>query len=498
MQINYTGGPAVILRTGNRVASQACYEFSSSRMKHFFESFKLCKILNDSGMRKLKGCSALSIFFAFFMLPFLRQNIYTITTECKEYFNIKKDSIYNFINSPAFGWRNLLLKISANILEYFESIAKKTRDAKRNKHKQLIAKTRPKFLCIDDTTLKKDRSKKLENFGRRLYDHSLQLYFKGYFIVVALFTDGVSQIPIDFALSATSNKNNVDTSFEKKYHFNSNGFKRREEAKKSKIDIVKEMIQRISERKFKFDYVLMDSWYAVPILISYIYNYYHVICNIKINEFKYKYYNNLLSINKIFRIEKAKHRRKSMFSCFVQMENKNYCDSNKKYINVKIVFLRKRESSEYMAILCTDVHACDSDIVKAYAYRWDIEVFFKASKQFLRLNNGTESCNFDALIASITISCVRYCFLSYVERRQEDPMTLGDLYRACCDELPEITFEQAFAQVLGITAQALALAFQAGSDGARELLSQLKDLVFSMKYENLEKVFKQETARLAA
>ena len=110
-----------------------------------------------------------------------------------------------------------------------------------------------------------------------------------------MFTDSVSQIPIDFALSATSNKNNVDTSFEKKYHFNSNGFKRREEAKKSKIDIVKEMIQRISERKFKFDYVLMDSWYAVPILISYIYKYYHVICNVKINEFKYKYYNNNIS-----------------------------------------------------------------------------------------------------------------------------------------------------------------------------------------------------------
>ena len=77
-------------------------------------------------------------------------------------------------------------------------------------------------------------------------------------------------------------------------------------------------------------------------------------------------------------------------------------------------------------------------------------------------------------------------------------MTLGDLYRACCDELPEITFEQAFAQVLGITAQALALAFQAGTDGARDLLNQLKNLVFSLKYDKLEKVYEQEVARLAA
>ena len=152
----------------------------------------------------------------FLCFHFLGKIFTQLQLNAKNIFNIKKDAIYNFINSYTFGWRNFLLKISESILEYFESIAKKTRDAKRNKHKQLIAKTRPKFLCIDDTTLKKDRSKKLENFGRRLYDHSLQLYFKGYFIVVALFTDGVSQIPIDFALSATSNKNNVDTSFEKK------------------------------------------------------------------------------------------------------------------------------------------------------------------------------------------------------------------------------------------------------------------------------------------
>ncbi len=145
---------------GNHAACQACYNVSSSRMKHFFEYFKICKILNDSGIRKLKGCSALSIFFTFFMLPFLGQNIYTITTECKDYFDIKKDSIYNFINSYTFGRRNILLKISKSILEYFDSIAKKTRDAKRNKHQQLIAKARPKFLCIDDTTMKKNRSKK--------------------------------------------------------------------------------------------------------------------------------------------------------------------------------------------------------------------------------------------------------------------------------------------------------------------------------------------------
>ena len=154
-----------MIKAVNRATIQACYDSSTSTMKHFFEYFALCKLLNDSGIRKLKGCSALSIFFAFFMFPFLGQNIYTITTECKEFFNIKKDAIYNFLNSPNFGWRNLLFKLSEKIIEYFDSIAKKTRDAKRNKHKELLIKTRSKFLVIDDTAMHKDRSKYLENYA---------------------------------------------------------------------------------------------------------------------------------------------------------------------------------------------------------------------------------------------------------------------------------------------------------------------------------------------
>ena len=216
------------------------------------------------------------------------------------------------------------------------------------------------------------------------------------------------------------------------------------------------------------------------------------------NGFKYKYGNEFYGVNKIYSMEKAKNKRKSMFSCRVQVENKSCLIGEKKLIDAKIVFLRKRQSSNYMAILCTNINMHDKDIVRAYAYRWDIEVFFRTSKQFLRLENGTQSCNFDAIIASITISCVRYCFLSYVQRRSEDLMTHGDLFRACCDELPEITFEQAIEQVLNITLQALALASQTHKDKAHELVNQLKSLIYSMKCEKLKKTFDFEVARLVA
>ena len=97
----------MFINKGNRAASQSCYECSTSSMKHFFEFFGIGKLLNDSGIRNLKGCSALSIFFAYFMLSFLGKNVFTITNDCKEYFIIKKDSIYN-LNSH----ENTLKKIS--------------------------------------------------------------------------------------------------------------------------------------------------------------------------------------------------------------------------------------------------------------------------------------------------------------------------------------------------------------------------------------------------
>ena len=77
-------------------------------------------------------------------------------------------------------------------------------------------------------------------------------------------------------------------------------------------------------------------------------------------------------------------------------------------------------------------------------------------------------------------------------------MTHGDLFRVCCDELPEITFEQALEQVLNITLQALALASQTHKDKAHELVNQLKSLIYSMKCEKLKKTFDFEVARLVA
>jgi IS4 transposase len=52
----------------------------------------------------------------------------------------------------------------------------------------------------------------------------------------------------------------------------------------------------------------------------------------------------------------------------------------------KVVFVRARNAKKkWLALLSTDVKLTDEEIVKLYKRRWDIEVFFKITKSYLRL-----------------------------------------------------------------------------------------------------------------
>ncbi len=67
------------------------------------------------------------------------------------------------------------------------------------------------------------------------------------------------------------------------------------------------------------------------------------------------------------------------------------------------------------------------DIVRIYGKRWDIEVFFKMAKQYLKLAKEIQCRDFDTLIANTYIVFMRYMFLAYQCRIETDHRTFGDL-----------------------------------------------------------------------
>ena len=74
---------------------------------------------------------------------------------------------------------------------------------------------------------------------------------------------------------------------------------------------------------------------------------------------------------------------------------------------------------------------------RIYSIRWSIEVFFKETKNYLRLGKS-QSQDFDAQIADTTISMLQYNILS-LAKRLLDYESLGELFKQAGVETLELT-----------------------------------------------------------
>ncbi|MGN6712581.1 hypothetical protein [Anaerocolumna jejuensis] len=69
-----------------------------------------------------------------------------------------------------------------------------------------------------------------------------------------------------------------------------------------------------------------------------------------------------------------------------------------KGIKVKIVFVRNHnKKSECLYVLSTDISLNASEIIRIYGNRWSIEVFFKASRSFMKLGKEFQGRSYDRI-----------------------------------------------------------------------------------------------------
>jgi IS4 transposase len=106
-------------------------------------------------------------------------------------------------------------------------------------------------------------------------------------------------------------------------------------------------------------------------------------------------------------------------------------------------------------LLSTDINLPDEDIIRIYGKRWDIEVFLKMAKQYLKLAKGIQCRDYDALIAHTAVVFMRYMFLAHQCRLETDDRTFGNLFYACCEELNDISFVEALYRILTLAADRL-------------------------------------------
>jgi IS4 transposase len=341
-----------------------------------------------------------------------------------------KDAVYEFLKCEKFNWRYLLLSLSIKILDFIDKLSNKE-----------------KVLVLDDSALNRSRSKKVELLTR-VFDHSDDKYLRGFRLLSLCWSDGTSLLPLDFALLSSRKEDKRYQGIIKEVDKRSCGYKRRLEALSKSTDLVEPMVNRLMSRGINAQYLLMDSGYAWPALINQLREHIHVICMArKMETIHYYYDEKWRSLNEIYRlVKKRPGRARILSSALVTLKGGQ---------QAKLVFVRDRRKKDWLSLLTTDTSLDDSEVVRLYGKRWEIEVFFKMSKQHLGLEKGVQTRDFDSQIAYVTIVMLRALFLSLEQRRQEDPRTLGSLFRACCQEMQDLSFLDSLQRILRLAVDRL-------------------------------------------
>jgi len=157
----------------------------------------------------------------------------------------------------------------------------------------------------------------------------------------------------------------------------------------------------------------------------------------------------------IYRANK-KRRGRSRYLLSVPITVYSTVDDAETALPAKLVYVRnKKNRKDWIALLSTDMSLSEEDVIALYGKRWDIEVFFKICKSYLRLTGEFHQTSYDALVAHTTIVMIRYIILSLKKRNEEDPRSLGELFYVSYDEVSDIKFEQSFLIIMTILADTL-------------------------------------------
>jgi hypothetical protein len=66
----------------------------------------------------------------------------------------------------------------------------------------------------------------------------------------------------------------------------------------------------------------------------------------------------------------------------------------------------KDSKREWLALLSTNTNISEEEIIRIYGMRWDIEVYFKVCKSFLRLAKEFQGRSYDSMVSHTSVEPV--------------------------------------------------------------------------------------------
>ena len=405
-------------------------ELLSSKISHFLEEFHVGQILKSCNAYKVRGSSVKSVFQVAFENAFSNKSFFQKQRESSNSIPFAKDTFYRFMNSSSINWRRFTLQLASAVIGKIEPL---TNEERRN------------VLIIDDSLFNRARSKKVELLAK-VFDHVAHKYTKGFRMLTLGWSDGNSFLPLSQCLLSSAEREKRLQEASSDIDARSNGGKLRKLAQTKATSVMLTLLKDAKAADIPAKYVLFDTWFCSPSSLIQVKDIgYDVIGMVKKSDkIHFRYNGRMQSAPAISRAAKKRCGRSS-YLLSVEAE----AIKGNQAIPVKLVFVRNRNNrQDYLILVSTDVNLSEEEIIQTYGKRWNIEVFFKMCKSYLKLGKESRTMSYDAMTAHVSVVLAKYMLLSLEQRRKIDKRSIGELFYVSCDELQDLQYMDAMVMVL--------------------------------------------------
>jgi len=392
-------------------------------------------ILTQSNFTKKDGVSVYMVVIHFVYMLVMNKKISTFMNQSDE--SLKKDVYYRLLSNSSYNWRKLLSLSSLKILKLVHKV----------QNKDAI-----KVMIIDDTVEDKV-GKNIEGSCDYLWSNKEKRKIRGINVVSLNYSDGLSNFMLDFAIATNKYARVKLEDYANKVDYRTNAHKRRIETTHGKSQLAIDMVKRAVSSGIYADYLLVDSWYSKPIFIKEMNNLgLEVISRMANNNKIWNFIGERKTLNGIYdKFKKLKDIKSGTYGKKVKYQYFSVVVEHKKAGRVKIVFLKTKE--KLIPIISTDLTLSDETIIETYKRRWDIEQGYKELREHFGFGKE-ENRIYEALIARITLSFFTYNIVSYINRINHEPQTIGGLFKDLECELHTLAIAmQTFILILDEIAQ---------------------------------------------
>ena len=439
---------------------------------------------NLIGVEKRGNCklTALQVLHLLILFPFFmvrNASKYSCSSLCRM-FMCEKDMFYRFMNDGNVNWRKLLYSMSMQLI-------------KKTRKESTRPSGSPVCLIIDDTDAPKS-GMRTELIGR-VWSHVLQKSILGYKCLTLMLSDGCSQLFIDFSLHGEEGKDKEKvqglTAKQRKARFSKSyegqaAETRVEEYLHKKTDTAIEMVKNAIKRGFRFDYILVDSWFTSAKFVRLVTSRHikcHLLGMVKKGNAKYETEFGLLNANQIIRMlqKKKQCKHNATLKC-------TYCFTDAQFAGkkVRLFFCKRGRKGEWNVLLTTDTSLTFLKAYRLYARRWVTEVGYKDCKSLLNLGK-CQSLHFSAQIASFTLTMMQYNILCTV-KRFEAYETIGGLFGEATGDTLELSVSD---KIWALMVETILVIADRYSTDAADLLTDLVNEVPTIHLLRNMNIYKQ-------